>query len=118
MTTYPHGIVEVVVSNTKFVTPYTSRKLQVFRICRSQDSFVLFGTQKVDGVSSAILLHQVRKVTLKGGLGSLWPRDLYALAKSLKSLLFPKYCISNISTGGAQSVVAKNAHGTLPRTCV
>lgn len=94
MTTYPHGIVEVVVSNTEFVTPDASCNLQVLCICRSQDGLVLFGTQKVDGMSGAILLHQMREVALKCRLGGVRPCNLNALAEGLEPLLFPKYCNS------------------------
>jgi hypothetical protein len=39
------------------------------------------------------------KVALEGRLRGMWPRYLYALAKSLKSLLFPKYCILKYRAG-------------------
>jgi len=41
------------------------------------------------------------EVALEGRLGSMWSCDLYALAKSLKALLFPKYC-QNISKFGVK----------------
>lgn len=92
MTSYPYRIVEVVVGNTELVTPNASCNLQVLCICRSQDGLILFGTQKVNGMSNAILLHQMRKVALKCRLGGMRSCNLDALAEGLEPLLFPEYC--------------------------
>ena len=91
MPSIPDRGVEVKISDTNGAPNRVLGNLHVSCIGTCQYCFVLFGSEKIDGMNGAIFLHKSSEMTIKRGLGCLRPRDLDALAKCLEALLFPEH---------------------------
>ena len=83
MATHTHGLVKIVVGDVNVVAPDSLGGLQMSCIRRREARLGVLAPKEVDCVYVAILLRQVRKVSLKSWLRRLRARDLDSLAKCL-----------------------------------
>jgi hypothetical protein len=90
MATHTHGVVKIVVGDVNVVAPHPLGDVQMPRICRREARFRIFAPKEIYCVDVAILLRQVREVSLKSWLRRLRARNLNSLVKCLQPLLLPE----------------------------
>ena len=83
MSTHPHSLVKIVVSDADIIAVHALGNMQVSCICCCQARFGILAPKKVDCVNVTILLCQVAKVSFESRLRCLRTRDLDSLTKCL-----------------------------------
>lgn len=68
MSTHPHSLVKIVVSDANIVAVHTLGNMQVSSICCCQACFGILAPKKVDRVNVTVLLRQVTKVSFESRL--------------------------------------------------